>query len=282
MSMRRRWRLKWYYLNLPRSGDSVPLMGEMPFESGDEERVWDEYDWERFLQQQDHKTEKYMELLERYLDDPNRDQIIAREMGWNHLLDENGGDWTENLDALFTASHHRNQSLDVGEGPGEDEEFDDDDEEEEDEELDDDSEDDDPSDEEEGGSEENFNAHPLYQAASALNMRIDNLFDDQEPAAQHPAAIRLTTSTTLCNVKLAAALSDDDVDELGMTIAYLKRALKAITSALDAAAQCRQDQLLDQEQANDLTARIFQVRDGIILLMGHFRSEWRRRHGLGR
>ncbi len=254
-------------------------MGETPFESGDEERVWDEYDWERFLQQQDHKTEKYMELLERYLDDPNRDQIIAREMGWNHLLDENGRDWTENLDALFAAHHPRNQSLDVGEGPGEDEEFDDDDEEEEDGEFD--EQDEEESDDEEGVFEENYNAHPLYQAASALNMRIDLLFDDQDPNSQHPAAVRLTTSTTLANVKLAAALSDDDVDELGMTIAYLKRALKAITSALDAAAQCRQDRILDEEQAADLTARIFQVRDGIILLMGHFRSEWRRRHGLG-
>src|SRR5216110_2081305 len=56
------------------------------------ERAWDEYDWERFLQQQDHKTEKYMELLEKYLDDPNRDQIIAREMGWTQLLE--GHDWT--------------------------------------------------------------------------------------------------------------------------------------------------------------------------------------------
>ena len=45
------------------------------------ERTWDEYDWERFLQQQDHKTEKYMELLETYLDHPQRDQIIAQEMG---------------------------------------------------------------------------------------------------------------------------------------------------------------------------------------------------------
>ena len=46
------------------------------------ERMWDEYDWERFLQQQDQRTEKYMELLEKYIDDPNRDEIIAREMGW--------------------------------------------------------------------------------------------------------------------------------------------------------------------------------------------------------
>src|SRR5260221_5719068 len=51
------------------------------------EPAWDEYDWERFLQQQDSKTERYMELFEKYIDDPNRDQIIAREMGWPHLLE---------------------------------------------------------------------------------------------------------------------------------------------------------------------------------------------------
>src|SRR6266513_3892472 len=63
------------------------------------DRVWDEYDWERFLQQQDYKTEKYMELLEKYLDDPNRDQIIAREMGWTQCLE--GKDWTQEVDALL-------------------------------------------------------------------------------------------------------------------------------------------------------------------------------------
>ena len=42
------------------------------------DKMWDEYDWERFLQQQDRKTERYMELLEKYLDDPNRDQIHGR------------------------------------------------------------------------------------------------------------------------------------------------------------------------------------------------------------
>ena len=53
----------------------------MPDFEREPERVWDEYEWERFLQQQDQKTEKYMELLETYLDDPRRDEIIAREMG---------------------------------------------------------------------------------------------------------------------------------------------------------------------------------------------------------
>src|SRR5438132_9052326 len=67
----------------------------------DPERVWDEYDWERFLQQQDRKTERYMELLEKYIDDPNRDQIIAREMGWFHLMEEEGRDWAESVESLF-------------------------------------------------------------------------------------------------------------------------------------------------------------------------------------
>src|ERR1700747_2349895 len=66
---------------------------------GEPERVWDEYEWERFLQQQDGKTEKYMQLLETYLDDPDRDEIIAREMGWTQLLDAN--DWSGEVDALL-------------------------------------------------------------------------------------------------------------------------------------------------------------------------------------
>ena len=71
----------------------------MPGYDHEPDRAWDEYEWERFLQQQDHKTEKYMELLEKYLDHPQRDQIIAREMGWTQLL--NGDDWTDEVDAML-------------------------------------------------------------------------------------------------------------------------------------------------------------------------------------
>ena len=105
-----------------------------------------------------------------------------------------------------------------------------------------DDEDEDTDEEEEDEDAENrHDRHPLYQAASALAVYVDQLFDENDPAAQHPAVARLTTSATLANVKLAAALTDDDVDELGMTIAYLKRALKAATNALDATAQCEQE-----------------------------------------
>jgi hypothetical protein len=268
--------------------DKLFAMADDHFESGGGERVWDEYDWERFLQQQDRKTEKYMELLEKYLDDPNRDQIIAREMGWHHLLDENGKDWTTDLESLFS---ERPDLSAVRPGAEEDEDEDetedetenaDDEDEDEDE---DETEDEDEFKEDAGDQEDDLDArqrqNPLYQAASALTIFIDQLFDNRDAAAQHPAGARLTTNATLANVKLAAALSDDDVDELGMTIAYLKRALKAITTALDAAAHCRQERLLDDLQTEEVRRRIFQVRDGIVTLMGEYRNEWRRRYGHG-
>ena len=67
----------------------------------DSDRAWDEYEWERFLQQQDQKTEKYMELLEKYIDDPQRDEIVAREMGWCHQAEESGEDWNQDGDPLL-------------------------------------------------------------------------------------------------------------------------------------------------------------------------------------
>lgn len=211
---------------------------------GESERMWDEYDWERFLQEQDQKTEKYMQLLEKYLDDPQRDEIIAREMGWTQLLDAK--DWSAEVDAL----------------------------------LDEDPEEDDDLEPEEGAKPvETFEEHSLYRAAFALTIWIDQLFDQKPLLQNEPAAIKLATHSALASAKLAAALSGDDVDEIGMTIAYLKRALKAITISMDAAEQLLSEKLITRAQHSVLQQRLFQVRDGIITLMGEYRSEWRRRFG---
>jgi hypothetical protein len=211
---------------------------------GGSERMWDEYDWERFLQEQDQKTEKYMQLVETYLDDPQRDEIIAREMGWTQLLEAK--DWSAEVDAL------------LGEGVEEDGDLDAD---------------------EAGEVAETFEEHGLYQAAFALTIWIDQLFDQTPLLQNEPAAIKLATHSALASAKLAAALSGDDVDEIGMTIAYLKRALKAITISMNAAAQLLSEKLITGTQHSILQQRLFQVRDGIITLMGESRAEWRRRFG---
>lgn len=212
------------------------------------EKIWDEYDWERFLQQQDRKTEKYMELLERYIDDPNRDQIIAREMGWYHLLDKDGEKWAESVDSLFEAENAANGGGSSHDGAEADE------------------------------NDEAFEVHPLYKASFALTIWIDQLFDEMRDVQNQPAAARLSTNAAIASAKLAAALSDDDVDEIGMTIAYLKRALKAVSMSMEAAMQLRKDGQLDAERFGTLNQRLFQIRDGIIELMGQYRIEWRRRY----
>jgi hypothetical protein len=220
----------------------------MPGYEPEPDRVWDEYEWERFLQQQDHKTEKYMELLEKYLDHPQRDQIIAREMGWTQLLNDEGESWSDEVDAMI-AEENRAIGADA-EGTEESSSFID-----------------------------GFEDHTLYRGAFALTVWIDQLFDEHPSLQNAPAAVKLATHSALASAKLAAALSDDDVDEIGMTIAYLKRALKAITVSMEAGAQLLAEQLIIPRQHGVLQQRLFEVRDGIITLMGQYRGEWLRRFG---
>ena len=211
---------------------------------GESEPMWDEYDWERFLQQQDHKTEKYMQLLETYLDDPQRDEIIAREMGWTQLLDAK--DWSAEVDALLDEDANEEDEFGMDKA---------------------------------ARSAETFEEHNLYRAAFALTIWIDQLFDQTESLQNEPTAVKLATHSALASAKLAAALSGDTIDEIGMTIAYLKRALKAITISMEAAAQLLSAKHITVEQHSVLQQRLFQVRDGIITLMGEYRGEWRRRFG---
>ena len=212
---------------------------------GEPERMWDEYDWERFLQQQDGKTEKYMQMLETYLDDPRRDEIIAREMGWTRLLDEK--DWSAEVDALLdeTATEEEESGVDNTAASG-----------------------------------ETFQEHNLYRAAFDRTLWIDQLFDQNATLQNEPAAVKLATHAALASAKLAAALSGDHLDEIGMTIAYLKRALKAITTSMNAAVQLRKAAgLISRSEYLVLQQRLFEVRDGIVSLMGEYRGEWRRRFG---
>jgi hypothetical protein len=48
----------------------------------DPEAEWDEHDYEKFLKESDARTDKYMELQEKYGDSPEAEKQIAREMGW--------------------------------------------------------------------------------------------------------------------------------------------------------------------------------------------------------
>jgi hypothetical protein len=210
------------------------------------EKAWDEFKWERFLQEQERRTEKYIELLEKYIDHPQRDEIIAEEMGWKHLIDGDSRDWEEEVDASFD---------------------------------DDDDEDTDNKDEDAGFS---FERHPIYKQAIEFNMELDNLLDDSdEKVREHPAMVALNTQATLATAKLSLALSDEQMEDLGMCIAYLKRALAALTSGLDSTMHLLEGGFITNEVFQKLRERIFGIRNDIVKTMGDYRAEFRRRHGRG-
>lgn len=221
----------------------------MPDENSGCPELWDEYQWERFLQQQDRKTEQYFQLFEKYQDHPERDEIIAREMGWNHSDDEDD----EAPDWLVTDEDAEEEESDSGESEGDDSGDD--------------------------AELDQLQQSAVYMQSMELNRRVFTLVEERDALKDHPVAVELATRVAICGAKLAAALCGDDFSEVGMTIAYLKRSLKAANDALGAASRLRQSDLIDNEDLASVTDLLFPIRECIVDMMGDFRKELRRRRG---
>ena len=201
--------------------------------------VWDEYQWERFLQEQDRNTEKYFGLLEKYVDHPDRDEIIAREMGWEFYPEDQE---MEEISELVCEQEIMEMD-------------------------------------EEGGEFEEFSRSPIYKDTLKLHRWINNWIESDEKLREHPEAVRFATRSAVCGAKLAAALCGDESAEIGMTIAYLKRALKAANDALEAASRLVEAGLLDKRRAAAARRHVFKIRNRVVDFMSEYREEWRRRYG---
>ncbi len=129
----------------------------------------------RFLQQQDRNTEKYFGLLEKYIDHPDRDRIIAQEMGWESFDEDRDAEWDEEAEEF--CEEELNQS-------------------------DDDDEDDDDDDEESDGDFEEFSRSPIYQDTLKLHTWINSWLDRDSLLKDHPEAVRLATRSAVCGAKL--------------------------------------------------------------------------------
>src|SRR6202035_914302 len=51
----------------------------------DDERPLDECGYENLMRESDARTDKYIELLEKYEGHPDQEKIVARKMGWTWL-----------------------------------------------------------------------------------------------------------------------------------------------------------------------------------------------------
>lgn len=218
----------------------------MPDENSGCPELWDEYQWERFLQQQDRKTEQYFQLFEKYQDHPDRDEIIAREMGWNHSDDDD-----EDVPDWLASDDDAEENLADAES----------------------------EDDEDDAELDELQESAVYMQSMELNRRVFTLVEERDALKDHPVAVELATRVAICGAKLAAALCGDDLSEVGMTIAYLKRSLKASNDALGAASRLRKSDLIDDDDLASVTDLLFPIRECIVDMMGEFRKELRRRRG---
>ena len=132
---------------------------------------------------------------------------------------------------------------------------------------------------EEGGEFEEFSRSPIYKDTLKLHRWINNWIESDEKLREHPEAVRFATRSAVCGAKLAAALCGDESAEIGMTIAYLKRALKAANDALEAASRLVEAGLLDKRRAAAARRHVFKIRNRVVDFMSEYREEWRRRYG---
>jgi len=58
---------------------------ESPSFDPDEDKPMDEFGYERLMRESDARTDKYLELLDKYKDRPDQEKIVAKEMGWEWL-----------------------------------------------------------------------------------------------------------------------------------------------------------------------------------------------------
>jgi hypothetical protein len=219
------------------------------------EEEWDEFRCEELLRESDARGAKYRELLEKYLDHPDRDRIIAHEMGWTWLeeaLDEqaqtqpgDSGGPNETNDSLTTEM----------ELP--------------------------PPDSSREGidwvrDEDGDLVHPVEQRATdMLYGLLDELRAAGNPEERHDGLGEFVSHTMILTGKLAGALGSVARGwdaESGLTIASLKRALNVLHQALTAAGTLGPDTPFPAARIAHYRAELFAIREQVIALMATLRE----------
>lgn len=215
------------------------------------EEEWDEFRCEELLRESDARGEKYRRLLEKYLGHPERDRIIAHEMGWT---------WIE--EALDETVEHGDEATDAEDSLSMEAELP-------------------PPDPSREGidwvrDENGEIAHPIKKRATdMLYALLDELRAAGNPEEHHPDLGDFVGHTMVLSGKLAGALGSVTRGwgaEAGLTIASLKRALDVLHQALTAAGTLGPDTPFPAARIAYFRDELFAIREQVISLMATLRD----------
>jgi hypothetical protein len=219
----------------------------------DPEEPWDEHDYEKFLKESDARTDKYMELLDKYGDSDEAEAKIAKEMGWDReLTPEEAEEESRRIEEINAACE---AALNEPEPE--------------------------PDPHREGidwvRTKDGEIRHPLQHRCfeSALNFwhRADDLglkdLDDKD-LGQFIFEFQTT------GVKLAGALDGfargQGYRDDSFTVAYLKRALDHLHKAQGGLEAVAPRKLIPETMVAEARKEMFEIREGILRLMDEFRG----------
>jgi hypothetical protein len=219
----------------------------------DPEDQWDEHDYEKFLKECDARTDKYMELLDKYGHSDEAQAQIAKEMGWDRgeaePEDEDERMSVEQINEMCEAA--------ADEPPPE------------------------PDPHREGidwiRTEDGDVCHPLEhrcsESASRFWRQADELGLDQ---AADTDLDQFIFEFQTASAKLAGALSGvargEGFADAAFMVAYLKRALDHLhksQAGLEAVAPKR---LLPEKMIAEARKELFEIRESVLRLMDEFRG----------
>ena len=233
----------------------VDRMGDEPDRPHDPagEAPMDEFQWEKFMKESDVRTDKYSKLLDKYMDHPDRDRIVAREMGWT---------WVEEvMDAEDKDALKGFEDEDLDDAP-----------------------DLVPNPLTEGTdwvrNEHGHVEHPLclrernvamdlWRHAEKLGLLGENGDKD---------LLDMIFQAQMAGAKLAGALNhlayDDDRDG-GFLVAALKRALNYLHQSISLVGKVAEKKLIEPDRLKDYEKDLFEIREEILALMKRYREDVR-------
>jgi hypothetical protein len=221
------------------------------FDADDDPEIMDEFQWEEFMKKSDERTEKYGKLMERYFDHPDRDKIIAREMGWTWLLD-----------AL--------EAQERGELPEHEE--------------------DDYIEEEDEGEEwkkasQFYNDRdkerekiPAYRIAREFALRaIDFVKTLPEVKASQECVRAFIEGATVPAAKIAGGVGFGfEMETIGGNIANCKRGLAKANQCLTALHEMKEQKIVDENAYAELSREATEMRDALALYITDLRERFQR------
>ena len=219
----------------------------------DPEAEWDEHDYEKFMKESDARTDKFMELQDKYGDSPEAEEKIAKEMGWlRELTGEEAEAERQRIEEMNRAGEEA-----LNEPPPE------------------------PEPHREGidwiRTEDGDLRHPLQHRCCESAMKFWHQADElglEEMADKDFAQFIFEFQTT--GAKLAGALNGiaegrDDRDS-AFTVAYLKRALDHLHKSQAGLEGVAPKKLLPEEMIAAARKELLEIREGILKLMDEFRG----------